>query len=277
MNIIEDTKEIADIVKSITNILSPVVDAFENYTWSGKESDQFWELIQRSSVIRQYEAINAILQMTTQSNGHFGVTFLRAAFEELIWLDYLKKNNSLANEFARLKASCEIADSLEVQNQYLVAKNMQAVGFTQKFVKQYLARNRESNSRLKAIGRELKWRDGETFPSAAFIAKNVGRERDYKFIYHASSRYVHFSPHELVRRVWGQKGHVNISSKTFSKYWTFFALYWSVRIFLQTLSATQLEWHGFIDDTQADLLLEKLKELHPVEIVTRTELYTWKS
>ncbi len=272
-----ETQELKESVKALVAIFRPLISHLEEYSWDGSDQKQFWEWTRRSAVVKQHEETRAILQMTEADCGHFGVAFLRSAYEELIWLEYLAKNEAIANELAMHIAVHEVSEALDAQNQYLGLKGMNAVGFTQRFVKTYLARAREGNTRLKQVGRELGWRDGQIVPSAAFIARKVGREREYKFIYHATSRYVHFSPHDLMRRVWGDKGKVTITTANFTRYWTDFALYWSIRIFIETLVVSGVNWDDESLHDKSDSILEHISKLRPVEIVTAAELESWPS
>jgi hypothetical protein len=75
------------------------------------------------------------------------------------------------------------------------------------------------------------------FPSVAEMAHITGRYHDlYAFLYHASSRAVHFSTGELLRRVWGEPGKLTIRSAHYSEYWSAFALHWGAMLYLDFLN-----------------------------------------
>jgi hypothetical protein len=268
------SSEIRLCIGSAMNHLGPTVAKFERYVWTGPDEDQFWEFLKRGVVMRQHEAMLAILHMADAAIGHFGVTFLRPAYEELLWLEYLQKNEKLAQELSRCFARHDVAESLDKQNQYLGFKAMQGIGFTQKFVKLFLAQAGESAARLRVIGRELGWRHGEGMPGAKFVAKKIGRESEYNFLYHATSRFVHFSPQEIFRRVWGKSGDVSVSSQSLSNYWSDFAIYWGFQIFYQSLSACG-EAIGFNPKDSPITNWDEIKILRPVEMVTAAELQSW--
>jgi hypothetical protein len=67
------------------------------------------------------------------------------------------------------------------------------------------------------------------------VAKRTNSLRMYKFLYHATSRSVHFSVGELLRRVWGSPGRVVATSAQLADYWAAFGLSWGVRLYLDTL------------------------------------------
>jgi hypothetical protein len=97
----------------------------------------------------------------------------------------------------------ETTKSLDAQNQYLGAKVMNDLGFTQRFIKIQDAECRKREARIREIGRSLGWpQDRSLSPSIGWLSRKVKREKQYNFLYHATSRFVHFSQQELLRRVW---------------------------------------------------------------------------
>lgn len=256
-------------------LVVPMTSAIVTYTWDGDDLEQYWEFFRRAIVKRQEEAIHGIIAMARAGHGHFGVTLLRPAYEELLWTDYLRQHAALAPKIALLMAHGEVGLSLEAQNQFLGAKVMDSMGFKQRAVKAGLAKLRKEGEELKAIGKQLGWRNDEP-PGAAFLARQVSREREYNFIYQATSRYAHFSALELGRRVWGKKGAVTIGSNNFSDYWCDFAVYWSFRIFVELIAPMDDFWHGVeLDPEQSREFAAFLKEIRAVPILTSRELQSW--
>jgi hypothetical protein len=215
--------------------------------------------------------------MTKANTGHFGVTFLRPAFEELVWLDYLRANMPMTKDLPLLMVRHEISDSLSAQNEYMGARTMHEGGFTQRFVKVNLALDRVTQAQIREIGRKLGWNTSRNLlPSMQFLTRKVGRERDYKFLYHATSRYVHFSGAEIFRRIWGKHGKVDIGSNTFSDYWTTFALTWGFRTFLEVLICCgDLIDSRALHDEAAEKILSLIASFLRVPIITQDELRSW--
>ena len=130
-----------------------------------------------------------------------------------------------------------------------------------------------SESRLLEIGRKLGWRQGSTTPPMAFLARKVNRQKEYDFVYQGSSRYVHFSTSEIMRRVWGNQGHVEIGSDTFSPFWQDFAVYWSFYILINLIvSYGDILPSRSVPDETAQRLKAALDKILPVPIITRREL-----
>ena len=94
---------------------------------------------------------------------------------------------------------------------------------------------------LRRLARELDWPQregrGARLPSIKWVAKQTGELETYEFIYHATSRFVHFSITELLRRAWGNPGTISINSEQFQDYWGHFALYWGLKLFINTAVA----------------------------------------
>jgi hypothetical protein len=109
------------------------------------------------------------------------------------------------------------------------------------------------------------------------LSRKVGREREYNFLYHGTSRFVHFSTHEIFRRAWGRKGEVSIGSNSFAQYWQDFALCWSLRLFLALVVRCQdvLTDADFSSEKIASLSAE-LEEIGVVPIITAEELSSWE-
>lgn len=263
-------------VKHWLAVFSEPILKLENYEWETNDAEQFYNFLIRSVIRRQYEAMTATVDMTRRGYGHFAVTLLRPAYEEMIWLEYLNKHPVLSKELVVLLMRKDLCENLEAQNEYLSSRHMATLGFTQRYIKQVLAHNRPHLTRLREIGRTLKWRDGALLPPFGFVARAVGHDKEYKYLYQGTSRFVHFSVHENMRRVWGKKGKVTIASSNFAGYWSAFALSWGSRIFFRTL----LRMDGVLDDFGMSEEDEKafsrwIEELVHVPIITSDELRPW--
>jgi len=269
-------RELHVAIRKWAEFLERIMAELGSYHWIGDLNDHLLEIVRRGVARRQFEAIQAIQSMCEKGHGHFGVTMLRPAYEELIWMEYLARHPARANELVGLIARDEISNNLAAQNDYIGAAGMLAHGFSQRFVKVTLAKLKPFEARLRQIGKELGWREGALLPSMAFVARKVGREKEYKFLYQGTSRYVHFSAQEVLRRVWGRNGQVAITSATFSAYWQDFAVYWSFYIIINLLSGygdllPQSEFREGIGEE----LKSTLSAISPVPIITAGELESW--
>jgi hypothetical protein len=265
-----------DVCEALWKSCIPDVQSACEYSWFGKSSDQMYEVIKRAAVVRQHEALRSIIDLEERGLAHFSVTLLRPAYEELLWIEYLEQNKKYALDLVTLLARIEIRDSLLAQDDQLGEKDMRSIGFSRAKLRKLTKSLEDCDLKLKLIGQQLQWRSGQTRPSIAFIARKVKREKQYKYLYQGTSRSVHFSPHELTRRVWGTHGKVTIGSASFSRYWSDFSLSWAGRILVETMIATgQAGQLSEVDGTGQKRFVKILNDLRPVQILTASELEQW--
>jgi hypothetical protein len=174
----------------------------------------------------------------------------------------------------------EIGVSLKAQADYVGTKEMRRGGFTGIKIATIVALDIQAQEKIRKIGKNLGWKTGRTLlPSMSFLSKAVGREQDYKFLYHGTSRYVHFSTQELLRRVWGKKGNVTITSSSFRDYWEHFAISWGTRLFLDVVDVCLDDSDDgelvFTGDTVAEMAELVKVFAAKVPIITTGELIGW--
>lgn len=250
-------------------------------TLSWTSTDGTLPLVRSSLIKRQHECLSIAVDLTDKGQGFAAVGFLRPACEEFLWTKYLSSMSKAdAEALLAVMARREIWDSLKAQDLHAGKKGMSALGLAPYF-KSMESRAKQYDLVLKALGTKLHWDkraiDSGSPPSMSFIAKAVGETKLYKLLYHASSRYVHFSPQELMRRAWGKEGDITISSSHFADYWASFVLYWGVYLLAATFSAAcALDEPTELDDSiDADRLMKAtsvIGDLGPVPIITAGEL-----
>jgi Family of unknown function (DUF5677) len=249
--------------------------AAETHSIDGNIEQESFGLLKRAAVVRQAEALQAMLKMVDSGHGHFAVTLLRPAYEELIWIEYLNKHVEEAKELVPLLEFYETCESVKAQNDFAGPKGMKVIGFSQQFVKQNEEAHRRTRARIRAVGKKLAWDKRNLLPSMAWLSRKVGRHQDYKFLYLATSRFVHFSVAELFRRIWtSDQRRLTIGSSTFSEFWQDFAMYWGFRLYIDLLIACH---DIFSEDTGFDPAMSEevkglLKEFEQVPIITIGEL-----
>lgn len=266
-------------VRDTLQALDPWVHASSQIAWT---PDQGVLPLVRSSVIkRQHECLTIAVDLVDRGQGFAAVGFLRPACEEYLWAKYLSAiTKADAERLLKVLVKSELWDSLKAQDDYSGNTAMAQMELAPYFKRMETSRKFRA-AEVKAIGTKLKWEkrtlENSQFPSMSFIAKSVGETKLYKILYHASSRYVHFSPHELMRRAWGKSGDVSVSSEHFSKYWGSFVLYWGTYLLASTVSAA----YSLGDPPEVDLPLDAdrliaaasaIGELGPVPIITAGEL-----
>ena len=227
-------------VSAVTNLLSafgPIVDFHSKLEWS--RDDGTLPLLRVAVLRRQYECLSVAASLVESAQGYAAVGMLRAACEEYMWIKYLARLSRVdAEQLVTLLAQSEKTDSLKAQDDYVGRRVTKELGLEKERAASEAGAALLKKQR-KTLGTRLRWEprtiEAGKLPSIAFIAKVVDETRLYQFLYHASSRYVHFSPAELLRRAWGRTGSFSVSSAHFSGYWDDFVLYWGVTLFIKTL------------------------------------------
>jgi len=273
-----------DLKKAVTEVLDalvPTIASAKRRAWN-PEVDGVLPLLRRAVLVRQYECLQAILDLEKGGRGYAGVTLLRPAVEELIWCKYFSHiDHSVGSLLARVMSALEMQDSLKAQDDYLgrsATKDLGLMGY----LDQSGQIEAQARGHLRAIGRQLKW-DRRTIeagmlPSMAYLAKRTELKQEYNYLYHATSRFVHFSVAELLRRAWGTRESVSITSENFRHYWTAFAVYWGFWLLSRTylLMEKELTADGVDDpDIDGDAIIkafERIAEFGHVPIVTEAEL-----
>lgn len=267
-------KSLRQTCAEIFENVQPIIAHLKKYSWVGRTRDHQLEFIRRAAIVRQYEAAHAILHLVDAGRGSASVTMIRPAYEEMLWLEYLKTCGDKAGDLVRLITDKELLDNYSAQKQYLGQRAIRQIGFTSRVSKKIEKGLKDPKDELLRMGKELGWRKRAVLPSVAFIAKKTKRYAQYKFLYQGTSRSVHFSALELQRRVWGQHGSVTIGSSSFDQYWSDFALSWSFRILIETIAVSESDFSGIVFDDSR--LLELIADLRPVQILTATELEAWE-
>jgi hypothetical protein len=274
-----DVPKLIHNVESILTDLSPAIDSIRDL--QGAQLKNLLTLVAVSIVVRQYDSLEAMTHLVSKDRAYACVGMLRPACEELVWLKYLVSIDVVkADQLLKLMAALEAHDALKAQDSFAGSRVTTQLG-----LKGHLAEARKtypiSKKALSEIGRDLGWPDRTTkngdFPSMSFLAKRVGERKMYEFLYHASSRFVHFSAAEVLRRVWySRSGNISVRSDNFSNYWGSFSLFWGLSLFLKTFAAAPMPpQFEFPDDADAILRATRvIGELGQVPIITVEELAT---
>ena len=236
-----DTIDLQQDVQSFLELMRPLVERLSKFSWEPSGSFVV-PLLARSILRRQFESLEIITYLVAQGNGFAAPPLLRPSCEEFIWSKYL---TGIPAEDANTLIVCmlvdEVRNSLTAQLKAAGPKYMDTSGL-QQYLTLYSSNENNERQKMKELAKRLCWpkknNDGCRPPSMSWLAGKTKELRVYTLIYHATSRFVHFSPHELIRRVWvGPSKATSINSKTFQHYWSYFSLYWGSNFFAKTILA----------------------------------------
>lgn len=271
-------EELRSAVTDTLDALRGLIDETSALTWAPK--DGVLPLVRSAILRRQYECLSVAADLVDKSQGFAAVALLRAACEEFIWAKYLASlQRRDAENLLVLVGRKEINDSLKAQDDHAGRGVSEALGLAG-YLKNSEASAKQLNTQIKALGTKLKWEkrtvEAAKLPSVAFLAKAVNETKLYRFLYHASSRYVHFSVAELLRRTWGKTGKVTVSSTHFTDYWGAFVMYWGVYLLASTFpTICELGEEPSDGSINGEKLLDaarRIGEHGPIPIITAEEL-----
>ena len=221
------------------------------------------------------------VELVESKHGYAAVPLVRPACEELLWLRYFTK---LTANDAALLSECLIRSGLlrdlDAQANEMGREKMLAIGLAPA-LNAFHSKASVVKDKLRQLGKRLDWpgKQGRV-PSTRFIADATDSTSLYLFLYHAASRYVHFSPVELGRRGWGKAGRLELSSQAYEPVWAAFVLSWSTRLlgWSMTAASSALEAEGVSEPDHETMqnAFDRITDVPLVPLVTPEELL-WDS
>jgi hypothetical protein len=282
----QDLEHLRDGCRELIDATSTWIQQASESNWQPPSGDDgrgsLSNLVFRAIAVKQFESVVTIRELDNRENGFAAVPLLRAMCEEMIWVYYLSKlDSSTRSSIVACLASAGLHETFVAQESYGIPNR----GFPENWKDALAAQAHQEQIELRQIIKAQGFTLGskQTTPSFRQIAKRVGMEKEYDFLYHATSRAVHFSVPELLRRIWGRPGSMKISSQTFERYWAAFSLYWGCWLFSMTFIEILVLLQSPGIDDQAVLriqtAMERIKERGAMPILTTQEVYwpaEWK-
>jgi hypothetical protein len=162
---------------------------------------------------RQRDALAGTIALGKAGQGHLAVAFVRAFFEERLWMTFLADmSEASANTLLLAFGRWDIVRSLVAQRHYIGDEGMTLhLWYPPGFVD-------TQADQLPAIKADLarlreRWGWQGVLPSTAWVADKVFLRDEHDYLHSATSRALHFSAGEVLRRGWGTPGGVLITDK----------------------------------------------------------------
>ena len=265
------------------HLFEPSVELNRRVSW--KPTDGYLPVVFKAIFVRQYEGLQAISQMVEIGTGFAAGPLLRPACEELIWAKYLLRiPPDSAQQLVKCMALDERYRSLRAQDRYTGRSVTEQLGLLP-YLEHSNGTRKDLLRLLRGLGRQLDWPKGAvtdgSLPSLSWVAETVAEESTYDYIYQATSRYVHFSAHNLLRRAWGnpKSESLRIDSENLGGYWAHCCLHWGTLLFIRTYDV--LAGGGTLEETEmtktaSEEVLEVAKEIGrygEATIILAEELY----
>jgi hypothetical protein len=183
---------------------------------------------------RQLESIDAACQMCRDGLGHLAVAFVRASIEDVIYLDFfMSLEVEESRELFFLLGNWDSLRSLLAQRDYIGDDEMQELWYPRAFLDHAQDLREKTRTQLKALQQRYKWAGG-LLPNAEWIAERSDRRDLYDYLHAATSRALHFSAGETMRRGWGHPSGIVTTAKP------------EFRAHLAAFSLDQL-WRRYVD------------------------------
>jgi hypothetical protein len=234
----QDSNHLSEGCQQLLMATSKWISEFGTSTWVPKPAIEsrieMLRLVLGAVAVKQSEALEAIVDLTQDQKGYAAVSLLRAMCEEYVWVKFLADvDPKIASGIITDLGAFQNYETFLAQDQHKDTKNLK---FPDRWIKRTKIRAELSRISLKQTFSSLGFlpKKNAVVPSFFSIAKHVGEESLYRFLYHATSRVVHFSVPEIMRRIWGRPGSFTVSSSNFDRYWSSFALYWGASLYSRT-------------------------------------------
>jgi hypothetical protein len=246
--------------------------------WADAEAD--WRTLAVNVCLRrQQEQLRAAVLLARQSLGHLAVGYVRTSLEDLLFLGYLATlSREDSRELLDAMGRWDHIRSLLAQRDYLGDEEMKNLWYPAEFLNAAQAERGRVEERLKDLRKKHRW-SGGLLPSAPWAAEQAGRSEFCEYLYAATSRSVHFSMGEVMRRSWGDPGgRVTTSHPQFNEHLASFALDQLWRLFMDTAEVAMnliqggMEGSGIGPDDSLDYeaiepVLDRLLALGKVPLV----------
>ncbi|MGB3762515.1 MAG: DUF5677 domain-containing protein [Ornithinimicrobium sp.] len=215
------------------DFLRPII-AVGDMKWADVEQD-YRRLAINNAVRRQVESLDATVLLARAGLGHLAVPYVRPALEDVMYLKFfVSLSLEESQEFFTTMGGWDQIRSLIAQHDYIGTSEMVGLWYPQGFLNAAPAKKAELKAKLRELQKKHKWAGGDA-PSGAWVAEQADEEALYAYLFSATSRAIHFSAGEIMRRGWGLPGGICTTDKPeFRTHLAAFAMDQLVRLFLKT-------------------------------------------
>lgn len=234
----------------------------DDVAWADAMDGDIRLLAVNAAFRRQLESIRAALLLSTEGLGHLAVGFVRASLEEVMYLGFLQTlDREPARKLFMVLGQWDSFRSLLAQRAHVGDEVMHELWFTDNHLRQAETSTAELRKQLKVLGKHYGW--GGLLPNGDWVAERAGQRPLYDYLHSASSRAVHFSAGEVLRRAWGHPdGQITTNKPEFRDHLTNFALHQLVLLFFEM-------WSLLDDPAKAGVTLSEDVEESEVEAVVQ--------
>jgi len=266
-------QERVEVVEDFLDVASRLVTVGD-LKWAAVEVD-YRLLAINAALRRQLESLRAAVLLAQQDLGHLAVAFVRASLEDVMYLGFFVSLDLEASQkLFKLLGSWDGLRSLLAQRAYVGDDVMATLWYPRGFLEDAQSRRDEVRIELRALQKEYGWVGGD-LPSGSWIADRARQRPLYDYLHAATSRALHFSAGEIMRRGWGAPGGKLITDKPeFREHLAAFALDQLVHLFAATWNVAMplMDSAGISSDDElswgdVEPVLSRISELGNVALV----------
>lgn len=262
-------------LKPILNEMNDYFDLFSKDQLSNDDANRLFDLTLKATTIKSFEFAQAVTKLDG-ANRYFMLPSLRGICEEYITEKFIYDkyvNTSDRNSLIMMwMMHCNLKSSIAQWEYFKSYKPSQTLYYKETFPLEIQSYEKELKEFFK--GSIVNFDKRKIFPSVHYMAKSTNLLDIYNYVYHATSTFVHFNPHNLFRMSWGNMPDMTYSTKHFDKYYDDFISYYSSYLLFNILN-----WQceiGFLKEFDESLLMmidDVLKGVKRVpELVTFEEM-----
>jgi hypothetical protein len=188
-----------------------------------------YDVALRAAFAKNFEFNSFVTQQHTGDNLFFVTGTLRGICEDIIGLKFaaplpLEERSAFIVAVMNLRGLEGIRGQTEF---FATNRPFQPVMTTAPFFEE---KGREARETLRELGARHAWRTNRSLPSVRFMAEVGGLLPIYDYLYAATSEWVHFSPHVLLRMGWTKESLPTAKEFVFSTV-TYTGYYWAFNLF----------------------------------------------
>ena len=238
------------------------------------QSELFSVNFKTAALSKSFEFNYQITSEKAEEVSLFTIPMLRGLCEDIIILKFI-------DEFIKIDKE-ELLKQLTLKQQIKLLKSQE--NFFAEYKPEQIIFNfddkdtklQSHNSAFKRIMETNGFKNSNDLPKVIEMANKVGLANFYDFMYRATSEFVHFSPHILLRMGWNKKSSNTFaySTKNFNKYYSFFSVFYGSYLFIKltTLFENDFNFNSTIKEGFKGIENLLMSEFQYPELITLEEM-----
>jgi Family of unknown function (DUF5677) len=189
----------------------------------GEVHENTFDLAATASIIKAYEFCKKAAG-ESQDQSFFLLASLRGICEDYIVLKFIQEQaDDVKNDVIRLRMLEETHESSIAQWNFFKDNHpAQRLYYKDSFEQE----TQQVRADLRKLMKGHPVRKRASMPSVYYMADKVGMLPFYRYIYHATSQFVHFSPRLLLRMGWDGPPRFTIATANFGDYYHHFSVFY---------------------------------------------------